>query len=267
MNLSYNSGSTNGLWATMISPNAFITCYHWYQGEGTTIDFWADNDSSNNITRTVSSNGIQIGNTDLWLGTLDQALPSNYAYYDITNDFKDSFDKNNTVFSVGNYHEFNNNDILRTEFVVGHQEIDSSNTVKITSSGGQTGNALKSTLSATNPAYSEKGDSGSPIFLFDNNKLSLLGITWAAVFPVSSDPDTYTDVNNNGEYDPYIYISLVQTSYFSDLNSYNTEINDYIALHAIPEPATILGVLPIAIFGLFRFLRKRTEQKDSIVLK
>ena len=93
MNLSYDSGSTNGLWATMISPNVFITCNHWHQGEGTTINFWADNDFSNSVTRTSSSYGQRIGQTDLWLGTLDQALPSNYAYYDISNDFKDTFDK------------------------------------------------------------------------------------------------------------------------------------------------------------------------------
>ena len=268
MNLLYDQSSTNGLWATMISPNVFITCEHWYQKEGTTIDFWADNDFSNNVTRTTSSNGQRIGKTDLWLGTLDQALPSNYTYYDISNGFKDPFDQNNTVFSVGIHHKVVNNVVVeRTEFVVDHQKIDSSTLFNITDDGGATGKALKSTLSATNPSYTEYGDSGSPIFLFDNNKLSLLGITWAGDPPDSPDTSSYTDVNNNGIYDPYIDISLKDTTIFTDLKSYNTEIKDYIKLHAIPEPATILGVLPIAIFGMFRFLRKRAEQKDNKILK
>ena len=263
MNLSYGQSSTNGQWATMISPNVFITTHHWYQKEGTTINFWADNDISKTITRTVSSNGQRIGKTDLWLGTLNQALPSNYTYYDISNSFKDPFDKNNTVFSVGSHNKIVNNalsDII--EFVVGHQKIDSSTSVK-----GSEGNAFMSTLSATNPSYTEYGDSGSPIFLFDNNKLSLLGITMSAIFPDSSDTGLYTDVNKNGIYDPYIDINLKQTTYFSDVKSYNTEIKGFIARHAIPEPATILGVLPIAIFGIFRFLRKRAEQKDNKILK
>ena len=151
--------------------------------------------------------------------------------------------------------------------MVGHQKIDSSTTLKLHLPLDKQEMLLRVLYPQQTLHIAKRGTLDHLFFLFDNNELSLLGITWVADFPDSSDPDTYTDVNNNGIYDPYIDISLKHTSYFSDLNSYNTEINDYIALHAIPEPATILGVLPIAIFGMFRFLRKRAEQKDSIVLK
>ena len=86
-----------------------------------------------------------------------------------------------------------------------------------------------------------------------NDEFSLLGISAAGG---SLD---YDDFNSNGEYD-HLEESYSHLSYLMDLNSYNTEINDYLLAHSIPEPATILGVLPIALFGMFRFLRKRTPK-------
>ena len=268
MNLSYeeNIVQSNGLWATMISSNVFITCNHWYPGTGTTMTFWEDNDYSSSITRTVSTQGTRIGETDLWLGTLDQALPSNYAYYNIPSDFEDTFDKNNTVFSVGIHHEIVNDAVSdRIEFVVANsQRIFSPTPEEFYIRNDYMGYGIQSFYYMGNDedAHLQGGDSGAPIFLFDNNVLRLLGIS-SAGGPIHF----YIDENGNKIYDRYLDLSVFHESYFMDLNSYNTEINNYLALHAIPEPATILGVLPIAIFGMFRFLRKRAEQKDSNVIK
>lgn len=260
MNLSYGE---NGLWATMISPNVFITCEHWYPGTGTTMTFWEDNNSLNYITRTVSDRGTRIGQTDLWLGTLDQALPSNYAYYDISNDFGDPFDQNNTVFSVGIHHEVEDNTVVdRTEFVVANsQRIVSPDPEEFEIQGEYIGYGLKSYYAFNREdAHSEGGDSGAPIFLFNNDELRLLGIN------SGGGPILYQDKNDNGVYDQYIDTSGYHRSYFMDLDYYNDDIDAYMELYSIPEPATIFGVLPVAILGLFCFLRKRkcTQKNEGL---
>lgn len=51
-----------------------------------------------------------------------------------------------------------------------------------------------------------------------------------------------------------------QGNYLSDLNYYRGDIDGFINLHAIPEPATIIGVLPVVALGIFRFWRNRSRK-------
>ena len=70
----------NGRFATLISDNVFLTANH-FRAAGE-VTFFADNDpSSTPIVRTITG-GQQIGTSDFFIGTFDEALPDSIARYD-----------------------------------------------------------------------------------------------------------------------------------------------------------------------------------------
>lgn len=73
----------NGRWATMISENVYITAEHFAPGVGTGMTFYASNDpNGTSVTRSITSNRQQIGGTDIFVGTLDAALPADFSFFD-----------------------------------------------------------------------------------------------------------------------------------------------------------------------------------------
>lgn len=83
--------SSDNRWGTLISDNVIISANHLKPNVGSTLTFYATNDSSGaSITRTVSS-GQQITGTDLWVGILNAPVTSDYTAYDFaTFDIEDS---------------------------------------------------------------------------------------------------------------------------------------------------------------------------------
>jgi hypothetical protein len=71
----YQTDLFNG-WATMISDTYFVSATHFHPQAGhTTTFFQGDSLSSTQWTGTVAS-GSQLGDTDIWIGQLNQAPPN-----------------------------------------------------------------------------------------------------------------------------------------------------------------------------------------------
>lgn len=63
----------------MVSPNVFLSAHHFYPANGLNLTFYASNDPNvSSVTRTVS-HSERIGDSDLRIGYLDQALSGDYV--------------------------------------------------------------------------------------------------------------------------------------------------------------------------------------------
>ena len=229
--------SSDNKWATMISGNVFITSSHYYPSTDSNITFWETNDKdSNSVEIGVSDKYYKIGSTDIYLGVLDEALPDNYSIYSISEGFQSPFGQNNQVFLLGS----------TSTFSVGEASVHSSSSSyqEVNNNEGQAFYTFENTNDSLDDTLLQNGDSGAPVFLFDESGLmTLLGNNWAIGSTTERGQDYYVNV-------------------FTDLSSYSDTVNDFVDLNAvaIPEPTTILGVLPIITLGFFRFLRKRSHK-------
>ena len=229
--------SSNGRWATMISNNVFITSSHYYPSTNSNITFWETNDKDgNSVEIGVSDKYYKIGSTDIYLGVLDKALPDNYSIYSITEGFKSQFGQNNQVFLLGS----------SSSFSVGEARInlDSSGYQKTGSNKGQAFYTAENTSDSLADTLLRIGDSGAPVFLFDGRgSMTLLGNNWFIGSTTQNGQNYYVNV-------------------LTDLSPYSDQINNFVVRNAvaIPEPTTILGVLPIVALGFFRFWRNRSQK-------
>lgn len=71
--LGNTSVNGDGQWAVMISPTHFLSANHFHPATNATLNFYGGNVKANVVTRKAAS-GQRIGNTDLWLGRLDNAI-------------------------------------------------------------------------------------------------------------------------------------------------------------------------------------------------
>lgn len=74
-------GLTAGaIWGTLISPNVIVSATH-YPPSGT-ITFFPNNDpTSTPVFRQVTSNTMQIGNSDVWLAQLDSPVDTSIGFF------------------------------------------------------------------------------------------------------------------------------------------------------------------------------------------
>lgn len=67
--------AASGAWATLLTPNVFLSATHFRPAIGSTVTFYPGNDpSAPALGRTVAG-GQQIAGTDLWIGHFANALP------------------------------------------------------------------------------------------------------------------------------------------------------------------------------------------------
>lgn len=192
-------GRTSNFWATMISPQVFLSADHFHPAINSTVAFYATNDpSSTPVTRTVST-GMQLGATDIWVGLLDSSLPPSIAHYPVAapippGPVDDAADYDGSVvFHVGDSNA-QLGSTRTTDFRVGRNVLDLCCTTS-TLSGGQvttfagyiddtaagsipTGTAAPNLLSApTDETFFQTNDSGGPTFIANpDGSLTLLGI-------------------------------------------------------------------------------------------
>lgn len=224
--------SSDGRWATMVSPNVFLSANHFHPSTGATITFYESNNPlGHSVTRTVTSAGQRVGSTDLWIGTIDSALPDIYTYYDFATEqiltsaeFGMSPYAGQTAFLFGR-----SPSTLPTsqDMAVGVNVMDGwFNSV---STGGTTSPALVEIVNVpgdanflTYEAYLQGGDSGGPIFdPAPGYELTLVGINWFIGSATTSEGNR----NLNGQ------------SYVGDSAA---GIVAYIEAHAVPEPRVLI---------------------------
>lgn len=234
-------------WVTMLSPNVFISATHFAPSEGSSFTFFESNDANGpSVTRTISGTNTQIGNTDIFLGTLNTYLPSSYTYYNFAAESisstpgPNSF--SNSVYNGANAYVFGRSPTswpTAQNIAVGRNKLDrffSNQTVD-----DETGDAIAATIDdpsdanyVTFEAQLQPGDSGGPLFVEDGSgSLTLVGVNW------------FTGSTQNGD-------ELFGATY---LGNYSTEIGSWVATHTIPEPR--FYALGLGFFAFFWILYRR----------
>jgi hypothetical protein len=251
----------NGRWLTMISPNVFLTAEHYRPAIGSSAVFYAGNDPlGDSVARTVSSIGEQIAGSDIWIGTLEQALPLSYANYafateDITNlntAANGAFAADAESFINSPYYQQNAYIIARSQgsytdaldIAVGRNIIDGFALNAEPGTSG-TGPAIETDVETEGVGdfvnYElgfEIGDSGGPTFVDVDGQLVLVGINW------------YVATNNG-------------TPVFNGMSyvgNYTDEINAFLDLHSVPEPrlaALAAGLLALGWLAVRRRISPR----------
>jgi len=255
-NLSGVGQTIDGLWTTAISNNVVVSVGH-FAPSGTAYFYPANNPSNAPVTRQIASAQI-IGATDIWIGVLDQPLPSNIAYYPIANQFLTATPSTMTTLIVedaGPYQglnaymfgrsPFNENIVGDNRFAyndqaVGRNRISGySENVPFTSTDND---ALvmyfdppSSPNFVTSEAFFQGGDSGGPTFVDISGQLVLLGT------------NAFIDRINVGGID-------TDVSGINYLGNQASAIQSFIQMNAIPEPSA-MSIL--AIVGTTMVARSR----------
>ena len=168
---------TNGTWATMISPDYFVSAAHYHPAGGDTLTFFEGNDPSGPSHQfTVASwsfqtsyNGVP---SDLWLGKLTEPIPASdhITYYPVLGLPSDNDYVGQMIYVNGKPNRVGRNIIDR---ITTAQEPDAER-YKDTVSMEFDYNTV-SGLGA-DECYLIGGDSGGPSFVDVNGQLALVGI-------------------------------------------------------------------------------------------
>jgi len=238
----------NGRWATMISQNVYITAQHYLPDLESLMTFYASNDpNGTSVTREITSTRQQIGGTDLFVGTLDAALPSGFSFYDfatedITNTktfpFADSESFVNSPYNGANAYVFGRSPTSfpsSQNMAVGRNVLDQF--FANSNAAGNTGDAIGATDDGSNGETHEamlvSGDSGGPLFVENGaGGLTIVGINW---FVATSGGD-----------------DIFGASY---LGNYDEDIQAFIDANLVPEPSSFALLLIVA--GGLLTLRRR----------
>ena len=68
-------------WVTMISPSYFLSAKHWHPANGATVKFHHTNDPGGDSEQHTVLSGVQIPDSDVWLGKLSSPVSSDVAKY------------------------------------------------------------------------------------------------------------------------------------------------------------------------------------------
>jgi hypothetical protein len=231
-------------WATMISQNVYITADHFEPDLGSSMTFYASNDpNGTSVTREITSTRQQIGGTDLFVGTLDAALPSGFSFYDFaTEDISTGPGSGPDSFSQSSYNEANAYVFGRSptsfpssqNIAVGRNVLDN---FVLRTVGANSGASIEATSGGTGDvpfeAMLEGGDSGGPLFVENGaGELTIVGVNWL--------------VTTSGGDD------IFGASY---LGNYDEDIQAFIEANLVPEPSSFALLLIVA--GGLLTLRRR----------
>jgi len=241
----------NGRWLTMLSRNVYATAEHFKPGTGSSVTFFETNDPNGpTATRSVTSDTQQVGtDTDIFLGTLDSALPTSFNFYDFATEDINSAPGGPGSFSQSRFNGENayvfgrsNSGVsypTEQDYWVGRNVLDQF------FSGAQAANNTGDAIGATDDrettdavsfeAQLETGDSGGPLFVDDSGSLTMVGANW------------FTGTSGGED--------VFGASYFGN---YDAEIQDFIDANEVPEPAVYaLALGSLALAGALRKRRAR----------
>lgn len=228
-NLSGVARSSSNKWATLISPNAFLSADHWHPGKGKTITFYESNDPLGNFEVRTVLGGIQVADSDIWFGVLDAPLPDSYEPLPVLDlpipdisAFLASDLFNLEVFLFG---LSENNWSSVTNIAVGKNRIESWDEFYSDNLIQKAAVAIRNEpldeAFIPHEAYLQTYDSGAPLLGVVGGELTIIGFNWA--------------ISNTDEmdYQPDPGLGLRNTSLFSYAGDHTQLIQSYVEAFSI----------------------------------
>lgn len=256
-NLSGVARASNGRWATMISPNYFLTATHSRPSINSVLTFHQDNNPTGvRANRTVVS-GQQIGITDLWIGRIDSPAPPWVSTYPVAP--IDGY-SGETVYHVGVSATPKFGTANTTNMAVGRNVYDLFFGLvdvngRITISSGYANDTILGDLTGENQpgpnllmpdeTFYQGGDSGAPTFILDEGKLVLFGIHSFKAEVSLAPPHTTFERQASGD----VYLPFYRQLILASGPGAKSE--------AIPEPSPVY--LVTLCFALF-LVKSRARQ-------
>lgn len=236
---------SEGRWATLISPNVFLSANHFKPDSGDSITFFATNDPLGDTEQRTILSGKRIGDSDLWIGILDEMLPKAYQPLPIldvpildSTGFESSILAGREVFMIGRNSDTQS---LLANLAAGKNRIDQ------WIPGGTFTGIAPDTIGAVEDLSGDPGylpfealvqqyDSGAPLLADVDGNLTLVGINWYLV--------------QNYDLDPHpVKTRIRNLSGFSYVGNYAPEIQGIITAFAIDATSGYLAWMAGAFGG------------------
>jgi hypothetical protein len=241
-----------GRWGTLVSPNVFLSAFHFPPALSSNMQFFQTNDPNGpSEIRSVAS-GQRIGTSDVWVGVLDSPLPAGYTPMAFaTDDITSNAEFMSSAYAIATASLFGRSQTTNTMYggvtrdqAVGENILDAwFDSVII---GGTTNDTVAAIYNLSGDGnylpfetWLQSGDSGGPMVVVNGTTPTVVGVNWF----IFEDFDI-----NFGGGAPV----LRNRTGFSYVGNYDVEIQQIIDAH-IPEP----GTLVLAGIGFVLLLRRR----------
>ena len=223
--------SSNGSWATMISPTYFVSAWHDHPVPGNTVTFYTGNSSSaTSYTYTVGSFGYQTSasglggsysGSDLWLGQLTTPVAASIAKYPVEVLPSNAAYIGQTIWTYGYPYRVGKNNIDSISVLDGVYMPETTEVMyfNYNATGGQ----------GFDECYLEGGDSGGPAFAVVNGNLALLGTGFVNANDLGLGSTVYDGAPSGDAFIPH---------YVSQLDAHMTGGEQVTVV--VPEPGTLL---------------------------
>jgi hypothetical protein len=240
--------SSNGAWATMISPTYFVSAWHFRPAPGDTVTFYTGNSfSSTSYTCTVDTFGYQtsasglggsFSGSDLWLGRLTAPVAARVAKYPVEVLPNNAAYIGQTIWTYGYPYRVGKNNIDSISVLDGVYMPETTEVMYFgyNATGGQ----------RFDECYLEGGDSGGPAFTAVDGKLALLGTGFVNGNDLGLGPTVFDGAPSGDAFIPH---------YVRDLNAHMTGGEQVTVV--VPEPGTLALLSIFAIAGVCLRWRKR----------
>lgn len=237
--------SPSNKWGTLVSPNVFLASTHWHPDNGNILTFFETNDPSGPSTTRTVIGGQRIGLSDIWIGILDQSLPSGHTPFPFLDE------------PIANATQFENSSLFDAEvFMVGRSNDDGSSVTNIAFGRNildrweqeiTQGSTTDSALEAIYQIPSDSGytpfesflvlyDSSAPVLRDIGGQLTIVGLNWYIQGDV--------DVN------PKPPLTLRDISGFAYVGNYAPLIQGVINAFVIDATAGYIAWAPTAFGGV-----------------
>ena len=205
-------------WATMISPDYFISANHSHPADGSTLTFYYSNDPNGGYETATVDSGQYIGDADVWLGKLSAPVSSNVAKYPVLSLPSLSAYVGLTVNTFG----LSNSSIASQNQRLGRNVITVDTAAVFEYNYDAPGLGADESLATS-------GDSGAPAFVVVGGTPALVGTVWF------------------GNQTTYVGDSFV-SGYIGQINA--AMVGEQATTISVPEPCT-LDMLALGAIGVF----------------